>query len=436
MKSRRSREGESPLMYALLGLSVSIFLVLPLLRPGNIPIGYVATAALAVVILQGKIRTRYENFRILLWWLFPVGWIAIHTAATVGLFGFPIETFKDVALNLLAFSVAACLLRPSVGPKTITAFAVGTVPVFLLNGALALTELVNVEFVEGIRRVMLSVTDDQVILSGERIKGLMSHPHVFAYFQSVHLVLITSILYVLSGWGINRKWTALLVCCSLLSSLAILASGQRSASWVAIPLGSVFFGGAMGWGWKMLATGAGVAVTLAIVVELELERLFHLGSASRTLDIITSSDVLRRKSWRAAMEVIRRDPIFGSGYRSSYSFDKGIHNFLLLGWARFGIMWIVLIVGAIVGTVKQSIRDLRHGVSESWVVLGMVVTIISNAFFHTLVPGINDFFAPIALGVVIQLRHLGGYRVRHVIHRSAGLRNGFLGRSRSSVDGR
>jgi O-antigen ligase len=227
--------------------------------------------------------------------------------------------------------------------------------------------------------------------------GVMAFPHVYAFSMALWTLFLAAVLAC--GIGGNRHAGGLLKVALLIGLACTILSAQRSAVWIVCAGLMILWLAAT----RVNAVGRTLVVLVLVIGSVSLIASFSErdDSLKRLSQVEDASQTEREGTWVSAVRMIQEDPLFGSAYRV-LSGHRGIHNGFLAGWARYGILWLILFCGALLLLLRLIVRSTVVTTAKISATL-LIAEIIGHALAHTNFITLGDLVAWSYLGFAIVL---------------------------------
>lgn len=326
--------------------------------------------------------------RLLLIWILPVSYMLMHA-------------LKFHSANILQYSaqniipiIAGLIIILSIETDwQLKILLIGLSLFFLIDGILGIGQYFDLEIAN---KITEKISASVQIVQSERICGMQLYAHIFAYHQGIWTLMVWWIFLDLDKNSIVKYYFLILFVIGL---VAVFLSGQRSVVWPIVPIIIIMYILLKGFNKR-----SAIDITIASLILISVLTYFLKnsdGTAARILSFrVNYSDFLRFLTWEHAVTILYEDPLWGSVYLPDE--DLPIHNGLLNGWVRFGIIWLILFIVAI----RQTINDLwkyHSSVRDRLAGLSIISLIIFNSMFHTNTPGKNDMAFYIFLSLIAAM---------------------------------
>ena len=375
----------------ILGLALGLVTITPVLGIGGFRLGYGLILVIALwrlVVIRVNVPRSAQLF---LLWLIPLSYALLIDSYRIGEDGFSL--FARGALALLG---GFMLITDGQEPGALKRVLLGAAPIVAANAIVAI-----MQYFGSVDAVLLgmSVSGDEGMeamreeldVGGLRASGLQGASHVFAYTMGVWAFLYSwiAVRTRISSVTDNIIWLVAMVVVA-----GVILSAQRSVVWLILPaLFMLLFLRYRGIS-RMLVAGA--AITFFIIIVGSAELLSDAGILRRLANLSgsTSGDIERQRTWYLAWLVIAEDPFLGSAF-ASYNFHRGIHNGFLNGWARYGVVWLLLVLIGL-GTYLYAILAGRRHLLDQFAGCVLLALVLANAMFHTSGPAIGDMIVFVA----------------------------------------
>ncbi len=181
-----------------------------------------------------------------------------------------------------------------------------------------------------------------------RVISIYNHPDNLGLFLGRIIPVATSYTFWGSGWNWRRKYYSASLVILLGALLLAFSRGAILGTAAAFLVLVIIFRSRRG----LIAFGAGLALLLAALPFIKLERV------SSIFSLVTGSNQTRIHVWKAALQMIKDNPISGIGldqflykYRVEYvapeawleRYTNHPHNLFLDYWLRLGIMGPIIL---------------------------------------------------------------------------------------------
>ncbi len=381
----------------LLGISSSMLLVFPGFRPSGLPLAYILLICLLIIFPFAGIhvfRNQLGRHTFTVWAL-PILYLLFHTIV-LG----PDDFVQHLARNGIGYIGGVLIFSTVTNQKTLGRIILGMAPIMLLDSLAGIGQYFNYKLAFDISKWVASysqLTHQELVQQSTfgRIFGLHILPHNYAYDQGVWVFIV--FWYMM--FTRQRLMRIILMGVFLVALLAVLLSSQRSMVWMLIPSICLIYVVAKG-----ITRGAVVLGLIAgSIIFYDLSGLLTTDNTAvlrLSKTVVSNADTARWTSWESGLEVIATDPFVGTAFKAD---RVSIHNGLLNGWARYGILWAI---GFVFGFIYCAIKFYRYKPARTWVrycSLALLAIMFMNSMFHTLTPARNDITFFIVLGFIVAL---------------------------------
>lgn len=381
------------LFIIFIGISSSMVICAPTYRPGNIPWAYclLLLAAYFFVIrftLLNKREIESKRKKILLVWVLPVVYMLSHAylfnSANVIQYG---------ARNFIPIIGGLIIIKTVETERQLTILLIGLSFFFVFDGIIGIGQYFELDLTKNISERLSESVD---LIQSDRIFGIQIFAHIFAYHQGIWTLIIWWVFLTIEKDSLAKYYFFIVF---LIGLIAVFLSGQRSVAWPIMPLlGTIYFF-QKGLSKKLII--ALFLISIIFILFLSNPIRYGDGTATRLLDFRANySDYLRFLTWEQAVTILFEDPLWGSAYVTGV--DLPVHNGLLNGWVRFGIIWLFLFFVAIRRTIVEILK-YQSSIGDRVAGLSVLILIIFNSMFHTNNPGKNDMAFYIFVGLIASI---------------------------------